>query len=41
MKLFLYCVYSTWVAGSDIVFSEDYKGSVQKSWKGGDDVDNV
>jgi len=29
------------VTGSKAVLSEDCKGSVWKSWEGGDDVDNV
>ena len=42
MKLFLYCEYSTWDNTDNYAaFSEDCKGSVWKSWKGGDDVDNV
>jgi len=29
------------VSGSNAVFSKNCKGSVWKSWEGGDDVDNV
>jgi len=29
------------VADNNALFSEDYKGSVWKSWEGEDDIDNV
>jgi len=40
MKLF-YTVNIQHEITDNAVFSEDCKGSVWKSWEGGDDVDNV
>jgi len=42
MKLFLYTVNIQYeITDNNAVFSQDCKGSVWKSWEGGDSIDNV